>query len=188
MHARSRHPQRRRRAWPAGRILRLWSALGIPADYALSRGLALQREPARLVGIGLSPSGKPVRLSPRAAAAWRRLKAAAAAEGLALVPISGFRSIGRQTALVRAKLDQGESLAHILRFVAAPGCSEHHTGRALDLGCPGCIELTGRFGRSRAFRWLKRHAPRFGFHLSYPKGNPHRIGYEPWHWCWSPQR
>ena len=32
--------------------------------------------------------------------------------------------------------------------------------------------------------WLRTNAPRFGFHLSYPRNNPHGIGYEPWHWCW----
>ncbi|HLP25741.1 MAG TPA: D-alanyl-D-alanine carboxypeptidase family protein, partial [Acidobacteriota bacterium] len=36
----------------------------------------------------------------------------------------------------------------------------------------------------KEFRWLKRHAGEFGFTLSYPKNNPHQIGYEPWHWCW----
>jgi D-alanyl-D-alanine carboxypeptidase len=22
--------------------------------------------------------------------------------------------------------------------------------------------------------------------MSYPRGNPHGIVYEPWHWCWNP--
>ncbi|HVT32680.1 MAG TPA: D-alanyl-D-alanine carboxypeptidase family protein, partial [Rhodanobacteraceae bacterium] len=38
--------------------------------------------------------------------------------------------------------------------------------------------------RSPAFAWLKRHASRFGFRLSYPRRNRHGIAYEPWHWCW----
>lgn len=112
------------------------------------------------------------------------MEAAAKSAGLTLLPISGFRSISRQAALIRRKLSAGEPIARILRVMAAPGFSEHHSGRALDLGCPGCDDLTTGFGRTREFRWLKRHASRFGFHLSYPRGNPQGIIYEPWHWCW----
>ena len=89
-----------------------------------------------------------------------------------------------QTAIVRAKLAGGKTIAEILRFVAAPGCSEHHTGRALDIGSPEELELDGKFERTAAFRWLRRRAGEFGFHLSYPRGNRHGFGYEPWHWCW----
>jgi len=31
---------------------------------------------------------------------------------------------------------------------------------------------------------LQKNARRFGYRLSYPRRNPHRIAYEPWHWCW----
>ncbi|MET0229666.1 MAG: D-alanyl-D-alanine carboxypeptidase family protein, partial [Rhodanobacteraceae bacterium] len=41
--------------------------------------------------------------------------------------------------------------------------------------------------KSPAFRWLMRHAKRFGFRLSYPRSNRHGIAYEPWHWCWHPK-
>ena len=33
------------------------------------------------------------------------------------------------------------------------------------------------------FDWLTAKAARFGFSMSYPRGNPHGIVYEPWHWC-----
>lgn len=105
-------------------------------------------------------------------------------DGVELLPLSGFRSIARQTRLIRAKLAGGQAIADILRTVAAPGYSEHHTGRAIDIGSPEHIELDEDFARTRAFRWLKAHAGRFGFSLSYPRGNPHGIAYEPWHWCW----
>ena len=57
-------------------------------------------------------------------------------------------------------------------------------GRALDLGSPAAVDLDEDFARTREYRWLTRHAARFGFRLSYPRGNPHGIGFEPWHWCW----
>ena len=80
----------------------------------------------------------------------------------------------------------GEKIDDILRLVAAPGCSEHHAGRALDIGSPAAQELDEQFAKTAEFYWLKKYAARFGFHLSYPRANRHRIGYEPWHWCWRP--
>ena len=163
--------------------------LGIPADYAATRGMPVFREARRLVSVGRAPDdGKPVRLTPRAATAWRRMHAAAAAAGITLLPLSGFRSIARQTFLIRRKLATGRPLADILRYVAAPGCSEHHTGRAIDIGDPTDISVEDSFARTPAYRWLRRHAGQFGFVLTYPRRNRHGIGYEPWHWCWHPRR
>lgn len=170
---------------PSRAILgRVWARLGIPDDYAVARHLPVQREARKLVRIGRNDDGRILRLTPAAAAAWRRLQAAAARDGLTLLPISAFRSVARQTRIIRQKLAAGERIGSILRFVAAPGCSEHHTGRALDIGSPDDRALDERFGRTREFRWLKKNAGRFGFNLSYPRENPHGIGYEPWHWCW----
>jgi D-alanyl-D-alanine carboxypeptidase len=167
----------------------LWQELGIPADYAQRRRLPLQREAARLVSIGpAADDGQPLRLTPRAAAAWRRMRAAAAQDGVTLLPLSAFRSLARQAAIIRRKRAAGETLAEILRLVAAPGCSEHHTGRALDLASPLDLQLDADLARTPEFRWLRCHAGRFGFTLSYPRGNPHGIAYEPWHWCYTPRR
>ena len=166
------------------KLRKIWAALGIPADYAVVRHLPLQREPRKLVRIGRNPDGRVLRLTPRASAAWRRMQAAAAGDGITLLPISGFRSIARQTDIIRQKLAAGQGLGKTLRLVAAPGCSEHHTGRALDLASVADPELEERFALTPEFRWLKKHAGRFGFHLSYPPRNHHGIAYEPWHWCW----
>ena len=162
----------------------IWKLLGIPADYAAVRHLPLQREPRKLVHIGRNPDGRSLRLTPPAAAAWRRMQAAATQDGITLLPISAYRSIARQTKIIREKLAAGQALVKILTLVAAPGCSEHHSGRALNLASLADPELEERFALTPEFRWLKRHAGRFGFHLSYPHRNPHGINYEPWHWCW----
>ena len=168
------------------RIRSLHRALGIPADYASRRHLPLQSEARRLVNVGrAADDGKPVRLAPRAAAAWRRMRAAAARDGVELLPLSGFRSVARQAAIIRGRLADGQTLAGILQLVAAPGCSEHHTGRALDIGSPGNAKLDVHFARTREFRWLIKHSRTFGFCLSYPRKNPHGIVYEPWQWCWN---
>jgi D-alanyl-D-alanine carboxypeptidase len=168
---------------------RLWKSLGIPADYPRQRGLPLQREARRLVSMGpAADDGKLLKLAPRAATAWKRMHAAAAQEGVTLLPISAYRSVARQAKLIRRKLAAGERIEDVLRIVAAPGCSEHHTGRALDLGSPEDLNLDVEFERTAEFRWLKRHARRFGFRLSYPRKNRHGISYEPWHWCWHAAR
>jgi D-alanyl-D-alanine carboxypeptidase len=92
--------------------------------------------------------------------------------------------VARQSAIIRGKLARSQRIEEILRVSAVPGCSEHHTGRALDLGAPGHLNLDAAFARTREFRWLKQHATRFGFHLSYPRNNRRGIAFEPWHWCW----
>jgi D-alanyl-D-alanine carboxypeptidase len=163
----------------------VWRRLGVPADYARRAERRRQPEAKRLVFIGRArDDGRILRLTPRAAAAWKRMQAAAMKDGATLLPLSAFRSVARQTAIIRRKLARGQAIEDILRVSAVPGCSEHHTGRALDLGSPKEIKLTAAFARTREFRWLKRHAVEFGFHLSYPRGNRQGITYEPWHWCW----
>jgi D-alanyl-D-alanine carboxypeptidase len=111
------------------------------------------------------------------------MRETASKAGVALLAVSGFRSIERQAEIIRAKLSSGQKIEDILRLVAAPGYSEHHTGRAIDIGTPGEEPLTEAFADTPAFRWLAENAGHFGFRLSYPKGNAHGIAYEPWHWC-----
>lgn len=164
---------------------KLWTKLGIPADYAARAARRIQPRAKRLVFIGRArDDGRMLRLAPAAARAWRKMRAAAAADGATLLPLSAFRSVSRQTTIIRRKLAAGQSINAILRVSAVPGCSEHHTGRALDFGTPDHLKLEATFGRTKEFRWLQRHAPEFGFHLSYPRNNRQGIAYEPWHWCW----
>jgi len=177
----------RRRAELAGMATN-WASLqslGIPSNYGAVRQLRRKNEATQLISIGRNPDGDPVKLSPRAATAWKKMHAAAARDGIVLLPLSGFRSVARQTKIIRAKLAAGEDIDAILRLVAAPGYSEHHTGRAIDIGAPGDRPLDEHFAKTTAFRWLKKHAGKFNFHLSYPRKNPHGIAYEPWHWRFS---
>ncbi len=158
----------------------LWAKLGIPGDYAARRGLPMQREARRLI-----PIGRHCRLAPGAARAWQAMQSAAREDGVTLILLSGFRSVRRQATVIRRKLAQGQRLQAILRSVAPPGCSEHHTGCAIDLGDDTAPPLDRRFARTKAFRWLVRNASRFGFRLSYPRRNPQGFVFEPWHWRWA---
>jgi D-alanyl-D-alanine carboxypeptidase len=140
---------------------------------------------AEVTVAGLDPSGREVSLVPAAANAWRAMRAASEGEGVRLVLLSGFRSVERQSEIVGRKLEAGMPLEKVLRVNAYPGHSEHHTGRAVDLGAPGAAPLSEEFEHTPEFAWLKARAGSFGFSMTYPRSNVHGIVYEPWHWCMS---
>jgi D-alanyl-D-alanine carboxypeptidase len=166
------------------RIAALHASLGIPDDYAARGALPLQPEAPRLVSVGQDIYQREQRMLAPAARAWHAMVEAAAVSGIELQLVSAFRSVAYQEGLLRRKLEQGQQLDEILRVSAAPGFSEHHSGRAVDLTTPGFPVLEEVFEESEAFAWLMRHADEFGFSLSYPRGNPLGVVYEPWHWAW----
>lgn len=159
-------------------------ALGIPESLPERRGLTLFTEAQRLAPVGLGTDGRDKLLTPVAARAWLRMRRHAAADGIDLRLISAFRGVDFQAALVRAKLDRGVALDEILRVNAPPGYSEHHTGRAVDIGTEGVVALDAAFEATDTFRWLQAHAAEFRFRLSYPRSNAEGFMYEPWHWCY----
>ena len=163
-------------------------ALGVPRDYGRTRHLRLQCEPAWLASIGSDIHGRTQWLQPRPARALARMREAALRDGIEIQVVSAFRSIKYQLGILERKLARGQTIEEILRISAAPGYSEHHSGRCLDLSTPGFVALEEEFEHSSAFAWLRRNASRFGFVLSYPRGNRHGIAYEPWHWCWHAKR
>lgn len=162
-----------------GLILR---ELGIPTTYGTDRQLPLMREASQLITAGEDIYGRPQQLQPATVQAWNELRQLAQADGIVLQLVSGFRSVQYQRGIIERKLARGLHIQEILRSSAAPGFSEHHTGRALDLTTPGATPLTEEFDSTVAFEWLKTNAPRLGFRLSFPRHNPHGIVYEPWHW------
>jgi len=168
----------------AARIAGILQALGIASDVIAQRGLQLQREPAELADVGVSSSGRPFQLTPATCAAWRTMHAAAAGDGVTMALVSAYRSVERQREIVQTKLARGDSIADILRFVAPPGYSEHHTGRAIDVGTSEEDALEEVFETTPAFTWLRAHAGEYGFVMSYPKDNAQGFAYEPWHWCY----
>lgn len=158
--------------------------LGLDArDYAQASGLSLIAEPAELALAGLDRYRRALWLEADAARAWRAMQRAAREAGVGLDAISGYRSHDYQLGIFERKLARGQSVDAILTVNAAPGFSEHHSGQALDIGTPGEPPAEESFERTAAFAWLTTHADAFGFHMSYPRDNPHGIVYEPWHWC-----
>lgn len=166
------------------RLRTIHRELGITEDYLNDLRLPLCVEPAQLVDIGPDVYQRPQQLTPAAHAAWTAMRRAAESDGVELLLVSAYRGVDYQRDLIRRKLDSGRTLGDILQVIAAPGFSEHHTGRAIDLTTPGCGVLVEEFEETSAFQWLERRAGGFGFTLSYPRDNPHGISYEPWHWCY----
>ncbi len=161
----------------------LHKALGIPESFLDSCNLPLCTEPEELIATELDFYNRPQRLSPEAFAAWSEMKGAAQQDGVIIFLISAFRDIQYQHDLIAKKLNEGNSLESILSVNAAPGFSEHHTGRAVDIGTLGCDALVEAFEQTNAFQWLKINGNKHGFFMSYPRDNKFGINYEPWHWC-----
>lgn len=164
----------------------LHRALGIAADYTTSCKLPLCVEPDELVDTELDYYNRRQRLTPAAFESWSAMRAAAHSDDISLFLISAYRSLQYQHDLIAGKLAEGRSIEQILAVNAAPGFSEHHTGRAVDVGTEGCDALQLEFENTEAFRWLSENAQAYGFHMTYPRHNPYGIDFEPWHWCFNP--
>lgn len=99
-----------------------------------------------------------VRMTEPTARAWKRMRAAAEADGVHLRLNSGFRTMGEQQSLYSAYQNGTGNLA------AYPGYSNHQNGLALD------IDVV----RDAAHDWIHANGNRFGFQRTVPS--------EPWHW------
>jgi len=93
-------------------------------------------------------------MRPDVAAAFDRMEAAARADGVDLIVVSGFRSDAEQAELFAAHPDP--------QWVAPPGRSLHRCATELDLGAEA------------AYGWLAANASRFGF--------VQRYSWEAWHY------
>lgn len=116
-------------------------------------------------------------LTPECSAAFNELVQAAAAEGIEIFMISGFRSYELQTSLYnRYVARDGQAAADT--YSARPGHSEHQTGLALDVN-----SLSYSFADTPEGQWLASNAHRFGFIIRYSKDKQAITGYayEPWH-------
>ncbi|AXA32936.1 M15 family metallopeptidase [Francisella adeliensis] len=114
----------------------------------------------------------------------KQMIADAKSEGVILEVLSIYRSYEYQEALISRHLDTGKTLEQIVKKVAIPGYSEHHTGLAIDFTTPDEDGLvTEAFEQTSAFVWLHKNANDYGFYMSYPRDNLQGMIYEPWHWC-----
>ena len=140
---------------------------------------ALIAEPSDLVKLpqNLTYQDRNIYVLPEVREALIRMAEAAEGDGARIVVASGFRSVGYQEVIIKRRLDRGQDIGTVFRYVAPPGYSEHHTGRALDLSPGGVL-----FGRTDTYRWLTENAGKFGFIESIPKDSANGEDWEPWHW------
>ena len=126
-----------------------------------------------------------LRLHWEAAQALRAMQRAAAADGIDLRLLSGYRSHELQKGIFfEVKSERNQTASERAKVSAPPGYSEHSTGLAVDLGDGDAqhTNLSESFESTRAFRWLKNYAASYHFTLSFPRSNPQGVSYEPWHW------
>ncbi|WP_181034459.1 D-alanyl-D-alanine carboxypeptidase family protein [Arthrobacter sp. 08Y14] len=129
----------------------------------------------------LSVDGQLLRAEP--AEALMLLQQAAAADGVTVRAISGYRPFETQSALYSGYTSQyGQDQADAIS--ARPGYSEHQTGLAVDIAAAdGACSLQACFADTPAGAWAAENAHRFGFIVRYPAGASAVTGYahEPWH-------
>ena len=136
--------------------------------------------------VGFDIYGREQWLAPNAAAAWQKMRTSAMGDGTSLLLVSAFRSVAYQRQIIERKIAAGQNLEQILQVSAAPGYSEHHTGRAVDVAAHSCKPLSEAFELTSEFAWLARRANDHGFAMTYPRNNKMGVIYEPWHWTFQP--
>ncbi|MFZ2769709.1 MAG: M15 family metallopeptidase [Minisyncoccia bacterium] len=115
--------------------------------------------------------------------AWPFLKNlfdSAKSSGVNLYAKSAYRSFAEQQTLKSVySVVYGAGTAN--SFSADQGYSEHQIGTTMDFITSGLGGQLDGFDGTQAYEWLMSNAYRYGFILSYPKGNAYFV-YEPWHW------
>lgn len=139
--------------------------------------------PANLVDIDedyLLNKKTPLQIQTQVASYLNRLLESAEDDGVKLQIVSAYRSFATQASLKsQYKIIYGAGTAN--QFSADQGYSEHQLGTTVDFTTiktgPGLVG----FEKDSAYIWLVENAHKYGFVLSYPKGNTY-YKYEPWHW------
>ena len=156
-----------------------WNLILFNRDYILPDGYK--------PNLSEAVKGSGVNLDKKVAPHYQMMYDAAKADGITLVPLSGYRRISRQKTnfenKIQSYIDKGYGRAEATQLAAQiilpPGTSEHNAGLAMDI-----CSLDVSFENTKEFEWLCENAEDFGFILRYPKDKIDitRITYEPWHW------
>ena len=160
-----------------------WNMLLVNQDYILPEGYKVKT--AKIADGTQS-------LDYRVVPYYNKMVAAAKADGISLLAVSGYRSLDRQRANFTRKINYYQGLGYskaeatrlAAKIVLMPGTSEHNAGLAMDFGTNGNATLDENFGKTEAYKWLSKHAADYGFIMRYPadKTNITKVTYEPWHW------
>ena len=139
--------------------------------------------PANLVPIGtryLYNEKKQLQLQAEVINNLNRMLDDATAYNIKIYVQSAYRSFFDQANLKgQYSVTYGAGTANT--FSADQGYSEHQLGTTVDLVTTGLGGSLDGFDNTTAYTWLVGNAYKYGFVLSYPKGNDY-YGFEPWHW------
>lgn len=103
-------------------------------------------------------------------------------QGFYLMVTSSYRDYESQKEIYDYRVSTwGERKAD--ETAARPGHSEHQTGLVIDMTSK-TEPLADSFTDSKAYKWLKENAYKYGFIERYPEGKTYLTGYNPesWHW------
>ena len=136
------------------------------------------------------PDGTQIKLRAEAARAFEQMYAAMLEDGLAMIPLSGYRSYAEQVALFNYNLsvhvDNGmsedDARSKVMETIALPGASEHQSGLAIDVTTDGTTQHD--FQHTDQGIWLIDNAHLYGFIVRYPedKVSVTKYSYESWHY------
>lgn len=131
-------------------------------------------------------------LAPEAAEAFRNMVQAAAEEKIKLSLGSGYRDTLTQDNLFQKLMErytvqgysQEEAEAIAWTVTEKGGYSEHQTGYVADIVTDDYPVPDSEFAKTKAYAWLVRYAPEYGFILRYPEERQAATGHieQPWHW------
>ena len=152
--------------------------------YLVNRAHPLPEEPAEEDLASVRSGQTEVRLHQRAKVMLDQLLAAVDGAGT-IIPVSGYRPQTEQQAIWDDTLAEHGS-AFTETYVARPGCSEHQTGLAIDLGRAAreIDFIRPDFPEEGACGRFRRLAPRYGFIQRYHREKESLTGIacEPWHY------
>lgn len=148
--------------------------VGLPAEYV----------PDDLVSGGEANYGADVQIRALMATDLNAMRNGIIQAGVPEVAIMlGYRSYADQQAVLEGVQAQVETPEEALQITERPGHSEHQLGTAIDYRPLGVTTVDESFGDTSTGQWLAENSWKYGFILSYPKGEEavtcHR--YEPWH-------
>ena len=133
-----------------------------------------------------------IQLEAEAAAAYQKMAAAAAEDGVELVLTAGYQDADARTAAYETQkqqyLEKGkteEEAASLAADIQPPAeCNDHGTGYAADILSTDYPTRDTGFDTTRAYEWLTAYAAEYGFILRYPQDRQAATGvvFEPWHW------
>lgn len=172
------------------------AAVQVEISKSILLGKFVPSETKGFIAVPSEYCSKPMHIQEEVLNAYLKMRAAALAEGVNLLIISGTRTFNDQKGIWERKWETNsaeikDSLANankILLFSSMPGTSRHHWGTDIDLNSLDDAYFQSGEGL-KIYNWLKAHAGEYGFCQTYSdKVETNRTGYsmEKWHWSYMP--